>query len=134
MMSRRVLFPRILMLLYICTVAFLCFHRFSSLPSISQTVLGIPTDKIVHFIMFFPFPVLTVMCIRNAPKSRSAVIIQGIMAFLIGCLFAILTEYIQTKLYYRSGDILDFAADAIALALASVISFSILAHRFRKNA
>lgn len=122
------------MLLYICTVAYLCFHRFSSLPSISQTIFGIPTDKVVHFFMFLPFPALTVMCMGEVPHSRSAIILQGILAFLAGCLFAVLTEYIQTKLYYRSGDILDFAADAIALALTSVISFSILAHRFRKNA
>lgn len=122
------------MLLYICTVAYLCFHRFSSLPSISQTIFGIPTDKVVHFFMFLPFPALTVMCMGKVPHSRSAIILQGILAFLAGCLFAVMTEYIQTKLYYRSGDILDFAADAIALALASVISFSILAHRFRKNA
>ena len=49
---------RVAFYLYLIAIAVLCFGKFSDLPSVSNTILGIPTDKVVHFVMFFPFPIL----------------------------------------------------------------------------
>ena len=45
--------------------------------------------------------------------------------FIIGALLAYGTEYVQGKLPYRSMDINDFKADALALAISSVFVFII---------
>jgi hypothetical protein len=44
---------------YLAAVGLLCFIRPSSLPEMEvKTFLGIPIDKILHFIMFLPYPIL----------------------------------------------------------------------------
>ena len=43
--------------------------------------------------------------------------------FVIGCLLAGATEVIQGELGYRTEDIMDFRADGISLAIASIITF-----------
>ena len=44
---------------YLAAVGLLCFLRPSSLPEMEvKTFLGIPIDKILHFIMFLPYPIL----------------------------------------------------------------------------
>ena len=54
----RSIIAKIVMLLYVVAVAYLCFANFHKLPEVPKTFLGIPMDKIVHFCMFFPFPIL----------------------------------------------------------------------------
>lgn len=59
----------LLFILYLCAVAYCCFGRFKDLPQIGQDSLwGIPMDKVVHFIIFFPFPILCYAAFR--PKSE----------------------------------------------------------------
>ena len=59
----------LLFILYLCAVAYCCFGRFKDLPQIGQDSLwGIPMDKVVHFIIFFPFPILCLR--RSALKAR----------------------------------------------------------------
>ena len=44
---------RLLFILYIAGVLYLCFGHFDNTPSVPLTLWGIPTDKVVHFAMFF---------------------------------------------------------------------------------
>ena len=43
-----------LFLIYLAAVAYCCFGSFDGIQQVSPSLLGIPTDKIIHFIMFFP--------------------------------------------------------------------------------
>lgn len=58
MSDRRIIrvLSALLLLFYIGAVAFCCFWKFTSLPSLELKIFGIPKDKIVHFLMFLPFP------------------------------------------------------------------------------
>jgi len=108
--------------LYLIAVAVLCFGKFESLPSVSQTFLGIPTDKVVHFCMFFPFPILAFLAYDKFTRNKKQVLLFALITFVIGCLLAVGTELGQKYLTdYRSGDPTDFIADFLALTLSCII-------------
>jgi VanZ family protein len=114
---------RVLFYLYLVAVAVLCFGSFNSLPEVSKTILGIPTDKVVHFCMFFPFPILAFLAYDKYTGDRKKVLLFAIVTFVVGCILAAGTELGQAYLTeYRSGDPKDFLADFLALLSGSVIA------------
>jgi VanZ family protein len=89
-------------------------------------------DKIVHFLMFFPFPVLAYLAFDRYPGKRGASVLRTAAALLCGCAFAAVTELVQSRLPYRSGDPADFRADAFALLLSSVLVLILILVQKRK--
>ena len=113
---------RILFFLYLAGVLFLCFGKFRSNPSVPLELFGIPTDKLVHFGMFFPFPILAFLAFDHRTDSVPATLACTGITLILGLILAGGTEWGQAVLTdYRSGDRLDFAADAVALVCASVL-------------
>lgn len=121
-MKGRRLIARILFFLYLAAVLVLCFGQFKDAPSIPWTLLGIPSDKIVHFCMFFPFPILAFLAFDKYTETpRSTFLFSGI-TFLVGVVLAFGTEWGQAHLTtYRSGDPLDWVADVSALFISTLI-------------
>ena len=125
------LYP-VLMALYFIAVGFLCFGHFDNIDMASGMFLGIPTDKIVHFSMFFPFPLLAYATFGRKIKGNFRTILSIVLIFAAGCILAIGTELGQGMTDYRSCDINDFRADAIGMAVSSIILVCIAFFR-RKN-
>lgn len=122
MMTGRRLTGAVLLIVYLGAVAYCCFGHFNDLPEISsESFLGIPTDKIVHFLMFFPFPILCHLTFSGHGGSTRHTIISVAVIFITGGILAAATEIGQSFTNYRSGDILDFAADALSLAISSIV-------------
>lgn len=123
----------VLFILYLLAVAWSCFWRFDSIPDINRTLFGIPTDKVVHFILFFPFPILSFLAFdRHTDKPwKSAVAV--FITFAIGCLVALGTEIGQSFTTYRSGDKMDFLSDMAALAVSSIITLAIDLLKMKKE-
>ena len=121
-MKGKRLIARILFFLYLAAVLVLCFGQFKDAPSVSWTLLGIPSDKIVHFCMFFPFPILAFLAFDKYTETpRSTFLFSGI-TFLVGVALAFGTEWGQAHLTtYRSGDPLDWVADISALFISTLI-------------
>lgn len=121
----RVLLSRLLFVLYLAAIAFLCLIHPQRLPEVSRFVLGIPTDKVAHFLMFLPFPVLAYLSFdKDTPKFwHSLVFILVVLAAGFGV--AALTEYLQSLTPYRTADRADLMADTMALAVSSVTVFII---------
>lgn len=121
-MKGRRLIARILFFLYIAAVLVLCFGQFKDAPSVPWTLLGIPSDKLVHFCMFFPFPILAFLAFDKYTETpRSTFLFSGI-TFLVGVALAFGTEWGQAHLTtYRSGDPLDWLADISALFISTLI-------------
>ena len=114
---------RILFFLYIAGVLYLCFGRFDNAPSIELNLWGIPTDKLVHFGMFFPFPILAFLAFDPYTETVPQTLLFVGVTFLIGLIVAVGTEWGQASFTdYRSGDPLDFLADTIGLFLSSVLT------------
>ena len=115
---------RILTVLYLIAVAVLCFSNFSHMSEMPRTVFGLPADKVVHFVMFLPFPVLSYF---------SFDVRKAVCMFALGCVLAWGTELIQSRIPYRSMDPADFKADRIGLICGSLVSFFILLLKHKKN-
>ncbi len=121
-MKGKRLIARILFFLYLAAVLVLCFGQFKDAPSLPWTLLGIPSDKLVHFCMFFPFPILAFLAFDKYTETpRSTFLFSGI-TFLVGVALAFGTEWGQAHLTtYRSGDPLDWVADISALFISTLI-------------
>ena len=130
----RALLFRLAMILYIAAVAYLCFANFHKLPDVPKSILGIPMDKIVHFVMFSPFPFLAFLAYDKYTRTPWQALGALVSICAIGCIFAGATEIIQAALPYRSQDIHDFGADCLAIGLSSIIVFVIDVAKMKKQA
>ena len=121
-MLRKVLFWRILLVIYLAAVSYICFASQGGLPTIENWPFKIPADKCVHFVMFLPWPVLACLSVLpiGAGRTRKAVIILLIIT-LLGCALAGATEWIQGLLPYRSRDVVDFIADCLGLLTGALL-------------
>ena len=135
MTTTKTILARILFFLYLAAIAFLCFMHVDKLPEVQKYILGIPTDKLAHFLMFLPFPILAYLAYDHLTNKVSHAALFAIATLIIGGLIAYGTEFIQGSLPYRSMDINDFKADAIALAISCIFVFIIdITHlKVRKN-
>lgn len=119
----RLIVFRILFVLYLAAVAYFCFGHFEDLRGISRTILGIPTDKVVHFCMFLPFPIMVRGSFGwNIDKWWKS-LLPGITGILGGALLGSLIEYCQSLTTYRSGDLLDLQADGLGLIVGALAVF-----------
>ena len=125
MTLRQKIFFRILLAVYLVVLAVLCLGKFSSTGSLPKALLGIPMDKIVHFCMFLPFPVLVYLALDHLTSRLWQSLLMTAGLFALGCGLAALTEYLQSLTTWRSADRMDFIADVVALAAGSVIIFII---------
>ena len=121
MTRRQLVISRILAVVYLIAVAWLCFGRFDSTRDVPMDLWGIPTDKIVHFLMFLPFPFLAYFAFDRFTEKVWTSILWTTVSFLVGGAFAAGTEWVQSHLPYRTADPADFHADLLALAAGSVI-------------
>lgn len=116
-MKRTTIF-RILFILYLAGLCYLCFGTFSSLPSVAKTFLGIEPDKWVHFCMFLPFTILLFYSFK--PKKKALASLVFVVSFIVALVFAAGTEWIQSYLPTRACDAADFLADAVGITLCTV--------------
>lgn len=107
---------RILLGIYLVAVLTLCVINLSSMPEVPTTFLGIELDKVAHFLMFLPLPVLFYL---SFDWKAAAIIGASILA---GLTLAGTTEWIQSFLTYRSMDLDDFFADIIGLLSGAALT------------
>ena len=132
MTRKQLTYARIAFAVYIVAVLVLCFGKFSSSEDVPKELWGIPIDKVVHFLMFFPLPLLAYLAFDRYREERRGAALGAAVTFLGGCVFAAFTEMVQSRLSYRSGDPADFRADALALAASSVIVLIVILAKHKK--
>lgn len=108
--------------IYLLAVLFLCFGKFENTPDVPWSLFGIPSDKLVHFGMFFPFPILAFLAFdRFTDTPKSTFLFSGI-TWVLGLVLAFGTEWGQAHLTdYRSGDPWDLLADGLAITVSTII-------------
>ena len=121
MTRRQLVISRILFAVYLIAVAVLCFAKFPSTDDVPTELWGIPTDKIVHFLMFLPFLFLAYFAFDRFTEKVWTSFLWTAASFLAGCALAAGTEWVQAHLPYRTADPADFKADLLALAVGSVL-------------
>ena len=120
-MKDRKIVARLVFLLYLAVVILLCFGHFSDMSGVPRRIWNFDTDKIVHLLMFLPFPVLFYIAFRWRTYKPWQSLVLALAILAIGCVIAVGTEYIQGFLPYRSEDPADFRADFLALCFSSII-------------
>lgn len=111
----------VLLLVYLAAVTWLCLGSFGGNDKVPSAILGIATDKVVHFIMFFPFPILFYHTLTTRETPYFKKILSALLGYMAGAFLGGLTEFLQGLTTYRTSDIMDFGADAIGLALATFL-------------
>lgn len=120
-MRKHRIVQKFVFLLYLAAVAYLCFGHFTNIPQVPRRIWGVPIDKVMHFCMFFPFPVLFHWAFTWPVKKWWQAVLLTVCILGTGSLIASGTEMIQGMTTYRTADIMDFMADFKALCLSSVI-------------
>ena len=101
--------------LYILAICYICFSNHNGLPELPGFIVGIPLDKIIHFVMFFPFPLLAYQLFSYEKMDIKKRVIVLLIIVVTGCLVGMATEHIQALLEYRSAEINDFYSDVLGL-------------------
>ena len=112
---------KILFAIYLLLLAFICFWRFNHVFLNSFSIGPVQFDKVVHFVMFLPFPVLAYLSFGKADAGGVRMVGGILLIFFIGCVLAAGTELLQGFIPYRTADVGDFKADALGLAVGSVL-------------
>lgn len=135
MTTTKTILSRILFFLYLVAIAFLCFMHPDKMPEVQRYIFGIRTDKVVHFLMFLPFPILMYLAYDHLTDKVWRAFLFAAVSFLLGAIVAAGTEYGQSLLPYRTMDLADFKADLLALAASGLIVLAIdIAHmKTRRN-
>lgn len=121
----------VILFIYICSVAYLCFMKPDDIPTIDPYLWGIPVDKIAHFAMFFPYPFLAYAAFQPHGRRRYVHFIVLLIVVIVGAGLAVGTEQIQGMLEYRSYDIADYMADMIGIgSSAFIIALYVLFRKF----
>lgn len=124
MTTRRIIYI-IVLCLYIAAVAFLCFAKPEDMPQMPSLWFGLPADKVGHFLMFMPFPILAFLTFETEGMTVGRKILLLAVLMTVGAGLAMGTEHIQAQLAYRAAETGDFYADAAGLAIggAAVLLF-----------
>lgn len=124
---------KILFVLYLAAVAYICFAGQGGLPKLMEWHFPIPADKCVHFLMFLPFPLLGTMAVlphnhtvipsavEESPRRDPRVILILLGMILLGCAIAGTTELVQGLIPDRSKDVYDFIADCLGLLTGALL-------------
>jgi VanZ family protein len=118
-------FARIVFLLYLAAVLYLCFGNFSDMSSVAKHFLGIESDKLIHFLMFLPFPILFYLAFGWKTRNPLQSVLLALAILALGSLIAAGTELVQDLIPYRASDLKDFLADFLALCISTVITLAI---------
>ena len=112
-------------MLYLGAVAALCFLSTENLPNFQRTIWGIPTDKVAHFCMFLPFPLLFYLAWDHKGTKAAGAISFALLNLAAGALVAAGTEWMQKFLPTRCMDLHDFNSDLLALVAGTLLVFII---------
>jgi VanZ family protein len=120
-----------LLCVYFAAVLCLCLFRPENLPEMNQVFLGIPIDKVAHFLMFLPYPVLAYLTFRPEDGRRRIRLIVLLSVFAMGIALAMGTEKLQGLSEYRSFEIEDFYADVLGMECSAFIMALLIIFRKR---
>ena len=131
--SAGLILARVLLCIYLICIAILCFSHFEHMPEVQKSILGVPTDKVVHFMMFLPFPILAYLSYGRFSDNLRKTLCFVLISFAVGVGIAFLTEFLQGFLPYRSKDGNDLLADILALTASSIIVLLIDIHHLKQR-
>jgi len=115
------IFRIVLFFAYVAVVAWLCFGTFKPSPDIPRKILGFPTDRVVHFLMFLPFPILGTLAFDFRSWWRPLA-----MSTFLANIVAFAFEQLQSRITsVRITDPKDLNANFLGITLGLLIAILI---------
>jgi len=112
---------RILFALYISILLFLSLYSFKETQvDLSFKILGLDADKVIHFIMYLPFPFSAWFAFGGIMKNSFGRY-SKLVLFVSGLAVASLTELLQNTTSYRYSDFYDLLANYFAIFLGTIL-------------
>lgn len=121
-MGKVKIISRILLAVYIAAICVICFTHVNSGIDLSSTWFGLPKDKVIHFTMFLPYPLIMHYAFYRPERKTVSTLALMAAVVLLGCIIAGATELVQGTLSYRSADINDFRADSYGILTGAIIT------------
>lgn len=121
-----------LFVLYLAGLCFCCFWNFRGSVDLGREWLGLPADKIVHFLLFFPMPVITYMAFPRLSDTPRRYLRFSVIVFMASAVFGAFTEIVQSRTGYRSCDWMDLLADCCGI-LTAIACLQIFEAFFKKG-
>lgn len=112
----------IILCCYFAAVLTLCLVRPEHMPTLERSILGIPADKIAHFLMFLPYPVIAYTAFKPSEGGKWRHLMILIAVFAVGIGLAMGTEQLQGLSEYRSYEIEDFYADVFGMECSALLT------------
>lgn len=110
-----------LFLIYLGMVFFFSLHTFTESPvDFSWRLFGVRADRIMHFIMFFPFPFSAWFAFGHKLKEMSNRY-SYLLLLISGIAISTLTEFLQKAMPGREYDLVDLLANYSAIITGSVL-------------
>lgn len=119
--------------IYLAAVIYLCLMKPDNLPQTELYLFGLPLDKVAHFLMFLPFPVLAYMMLWEKGRKTWAELLILLSCLAVGVGLAFLTEHLQAMTQYRSSDIKDIYADMTGLGIGCIVVLINIAIKHIRN-
>ncbi len=107
---------------YFAAVLTLCLARPEHTAFLNKSLWGIQMDKIGHFLMFLPYPVIAYIAFRPETGKRWRHILVLLAVFGAGVGLAMGTEQLQGLSDYRSYEIEDFYADVLGMECSAFVT------------
>lgn len=96
-----------------------CLISTADIPSVSS---GLPWDKVVHFGMFFVLSFVNLIDYYKLCDGRPPIWRWILWGFVLPVIYGGLIEILQENFFERSGDWLDFIADVLGSATATIFT------------
>ena len=104
-------------ILYLGALVYLCFGNPAAVFDVPRSLWGIPIDKVIHFLMFFPYPFFAQAAFYFKNRWRSLVFV-----IITGIIFCFAFELLQDKITtYRTSDSWDLFYNVAAVTAGSSI-------------
>ncbi len=117
--NRRLIW-RLVALVYLICLAVLCFGKFQSGTKLPTEIWGIPADKVVHFFMFLPAPIVFFYSLYKSNGKPLHFALFMVLTYVVVLLLAVGIEVGQSFTDYRSFEVLDIVADVLGLSLGTL--------------
>lgn len=118
--------------IYMAAVFYLCFSNTDQSTQWPELWFGLPVDKVGHFLMFLPFPMLGYKVLEKDDMNgwKCLMLLAGMITagFAVGAGI----EMAQSLLKYRSAETADLLADGAGLMCGGLIALTYILIRKRK--
>ena len=112
---------KILFFIYLTGLCFCCFWNFRGSIGLDNDLWGIRMDKVVHFLLFFPLPIVSYMAFPQLRNTSGRYLKFSILSVAAGVLLGAVIELIQGWSGYRSCGMADLLADFCGLVSAALL-------------